>query len=64
MILIASHVETMPIDKLTPEDKEDESPDTSDSGRIVLWSALSAASLASLVWLEKRAQEIRKHKMI
>ena len=46
-----SHIETRPLDK------DSESPDTSDSGRIVLWSALSAASLASLVWLDKERRK-------
>ena len=46
-----SHIETRPLDK------DSESPDTSDSGRIVLWSALSAASLASLAWLDKERRK-------
>ncbi|MBR2739924.1 MAG: hypothetical protein IKD87_04580 [Oscillospiraceae bacterium] len=47
----------MSIDKLTPEDKKDERPDTSDSGRIVHWSALSIASIASLAWLDKERRK-------
>ena len=46
-----SHIETRPLDK------DSESPDTSDSGRLVLWSTLSAASLASLVWLDKERRK-------